>query len=151
MSFVFPNARAQAWSGNLDLTAGTVRAMLVATGTSIFDEPEAATLSDFSNLAETTVSGYTAGGIALSSRAIVDPGDGSAPNFEADDLSFGPLAWGSGEKIAAVLIYVDTGNPATDVPIAAIDQVDPNGIAFPYEPENVALELAWPGGAVFGL
>lgn len=150
MSFVYPHARALAWSGGLDLTAGTIRAMVVTTASSILDDVAAESLSDFVDLAETTVSGYTAGGEALTTRSIENPGTGPV-RFKADNLDFGVLAWGSGEQLAGLLVYLDTGDPATDVPIAAIDQVDPNGVAFPYTPVNVPFLVEWLGGVVFEL
>ncbi len=148
MSFVFPNARALAWTGALDLTAGTVRAMLIQSGSSVPDEIGADVVSDFSDLREFSGSGYTAGGVALANRSIDDLDDGVV-QFKADDVAFGTLAWGSGQTIAGVLIYADVGASSADIPIAWIDQVDPNGVAFPYAPASVPFSASWLDGVVF--
>lgn len=148
MSFVFPRARALAWTGAFNLTTGTVRAMLVQAGSSVPDEVGADVVSDFTDLREFTGSGYTAGGVALANRSVLDLGTGVV-QFKADDVAFGTLAWGSGQSIAGILVYADVGASSVDVPIAWIDQVDPNGVAFPYSPENVPFNAEWLGGVVF--
>lgn len=148
MSFVYPNARALAWAGAIDLSTDTIKAALVRPTTTCAADVDAKFVADFATLDETEVSGYARQ--TLASVAIVDPGTGTV-TVEADDVDFGVLEEGFGDTIGGVLLYIDNGSAAADVPLAFIDSVDPASISFPYLPIGSQFVVEWLAGIVFEL
>lgn len=150
MSLIFPNARAMAWAGSLDLTTATIKAALLRPATSVASEIDAKFLSDFSALEEVTLGGYARQ--TLTTPAIDDPGTGLVA-FKADDVAFGVLSPSAtiGDSVGGILLFVANGSPSTDVPLAWIDSVDPASIAFPYDAAGRPLSVTWAGGVVLSL
>lgn len=62
--------------------------------------------------------------------------------FDANDLDFGALAAGS--TVKALVIYKDTGNPATSPLLLYIDQVT----GMPFVTNGGALSVPWSDGAL---
>lgn len=145
MSYVFPNARALAWTGAIDLAGDTIKVLLVEVGSSVAAEDDAIVLSDFTTLLETTATGYSRE--TLTGKAVVDPGGGPV-TFEADDVDFGILGAGSSGDIAGALLFVDNGGAGSDVPLCYFDSVTASSIAFPYTPAGHTFLIEWVGGVV---
>lgn len=61
--------------------------------------------------------------------------------FDAADVAFGAIAPGSTAK--ALILYKDTGNPATSPLIAYIDQLT----GFPFATNGGAVTVPWSNGA----
>ena len=61
--------------------------------------------------------------------------------FDADDVSFGAVAAGSTAK--ALVLFKDTGNPATSPLLAYLDEIT----GFPMSTNGASIEIEWPAGA----
>jgi len=146
MSFVYPAARAAAWTGALDLETAALKALLLGASTTAAADTDAAVLSDFAALAESDAAGYSRQ--ALSGVTVTSDADGAA--MGADDLDFGVLA-GASEAVVAILVIADNGGPGSDLPVAYLNEVEAASIAFPYVPIGRQLEALFPGGKVLDL
>jgi len=100
------------------LTGATVKAMLLGKDTGGTDYVQDNATQSFRadvTAFEVAGTGYTAGGVAVTGLTITAPGD---VHLIVDDIDFGTLTL-TVDSISAVVLYVDTGDPATDVLIAA--------------------------------
>lgn len=80
---------------------------------------------------EVTGTGYTAGGVALTTVAISLDTTNNWLKFDADDANFGTLTVSG---ITQLVIYVDTGSAATDILISChtFSTQSPSGQPFTY-------------------
>lgn len=98
----------------IDLETDTINCMLV-TSAYTPDPDLHANRSDVTN--EVVGSGYTAGGQALTTKAVTQDNTNDQAKFDADDVT-----WTSSTITArAAILYKDTGNAATDSLIAYFD------------------------------
>lgn len=144
--FVFPFARQQAWSGALDLSSVTLKAAFLRTTSSVSAEQTAQALDQFTDLDEADCIGYARQTLSTVSVDL----DGQDVRLLADDLDFGVLSGGSA-PIGAILIFVDTGSPSTDVPVAYLDAVAAASVAFPFSPLGRDVLVEWPPEGVLVL
>lgn len=61
---------------------------------------------------EVSGSGYTAGGVSLTTEAVALDAPNDRVKFTADDADFGTVTFTAGTQI---VVYVDTGSSATDI------------------------------------
>lgn len=79
---------------------------------------------------EVVGTGYTAGGVAVTGVAVMYDSATNHPHLTCDPVDFGVITIA---EVAAIVFYVDTGSPATDVLIAT----DPFG---PTEVDNTTFQ-----------
>lgn len=91
-----------------DLIAPGLKAML-CTASYVADLDAHEFRSDVTN--EVTGTGYTAGGIALTGEAVTIDAANNRVKLDADDANFGTVTI---TGITQIVVYVDTGNAATD-------------------------------------
>ena len=91
---IYPKARAQAWTGALDLRAGTMRALLLD-GTYAYNDSHAF-LSDVSGIARVKASQPMTG------RAV----NLTTSNFDSDDPTVQAV---TGDDVEQIILYLDTG------------------------------------------
>lgn len=65
---------------------------------------------------EITASGYTSGGISLTSVTVTQNQTDSRVELSADEADFGTL---TASDIAGLLVYINTGDPTTDLILSA--------------------------------
>ena len=95
---IYPKARAQAWTGALDLRAGTMRALLLD-GTYAYNDSHAF-LSDVSESARVKASQPITG------RAV----NLTTSNFDSDDPTVQAV---TGDDVEQIILYLDTGIEAS--------------------------------------
>lgn len=79
---------------------------------------------------EVTGTGYTAGGVALTGEALTIDAATNRVKIDAADADFGVVTFSAGTQ---VIVYVDTGNPATDRIVsqhAFVSAQSPSATAF---------------------
>jgi hypothetical protein len=109
-------------NGNgVDLDTDTIKAMIV---TSAYTPSKASHVFRSSVTNEVTGTGYTAGGIALGTKTVALAS--GVVKFDADDITILQNAAGFANG-RTVVLYKDTGNPATDPLIAYGDMVSDKG------------------------
>jgi hypothetical protein len=105
----------------MQLSTSTVKVALIDTGTYTFDAAD----SFYSDIS----AGVVATSSALSSKSI------TGGIFDAADVTFTAL---TGDSIEAVVVYVDTGDPATSPLILWIDEGN-----FPITPNGGDQTIVW--------
>ncbi len=108
---LYPKAKEEFLSGNIDLANDTIKVALVDTGTYTYS----AAHEDYAD-----VSGVVGTDQTLGTKTV------TSGVFDAADATWTSV---SGASVEAVIIYKDTGTPATSTLIAYIDDdtVTPNG------------------------
>lgn len=126
-SALYPSFKQLLLGGDVDLTAATVRALLVDTGTYTFSSAH-----DFRDDVTGVVGNPSA---ALANKTI------TSGVFDADNTSVTSV---TGNSIEAVILYVDNGSAATDSLICFLDGLNltPNG-------NNV--NINWNASGIFAL
>ena len=115
-SAIYPTFKAAILQGDYDLSTAVVRAVLIDTGTYTYS-----TAHDFYNDLSGVV-GTESG--ALANKTF------TAGAFDSDNVTFSAV---TGNTVEAIVLFVDTGNVATDALICYIDSassglpVTPNG------------------------
>lgn len=102
--------------GTFDLDSNTLKVMLV-TSSYTFNRDTHDRRDDITN--EVTGTGYTAGGVALTSKLLTQDNTNDRTLFDFDNPEWGPTASISG--IRGAVIYKDTGAAATDPLMCFID------------------------------
>lgn len=113
---------------DIDFDTVALKAMLCGSGyTADFDAHEFRS----SVTSEVTGTGYTAGGIALTGEAITLDTANNRLKIDAADADFGTLTV---TGITQLVLYVDTGNAATDLLVSAhtFASQSPSGVNFTY-------------------
>ena len=116
-SALYPEFKEQLGLGNVDLLADTIRVVLIDTGVYTYNAAH-----DYYDDLTGIIGTETA---ALTGKTWVDG------LFDADNAVFPSVP--AGTDAEAIVLFKDTGNPATDLLIAFIDglTVDPNGNDIP--------------------
>jgi len=120
-------------SANIDLDGGTVKAVLVDTGTYTFSDAHEF-LSSLSGTVGTaqTITNTTVGVVA-------------AAVFDGDDVTFPTV---SGATAEAIVIYIDTGVAGTSRLVAYID----SGVTgLPITPNGGNINITWNASGIFKL
>ncbi len=123
---LYSNAREAFATALLDWSAGglTIKACLVDTGTYTFSA---------AHIYQSSLSGVIAAGVAITTRTAT----GGA--CDGDDVTFTSV---SGTSIEAIVIYDDTGSPATSRLIAYID----TATGLPITPNGGDIIVVWDSG-----
>lgn len=129
-SAIYPAFKQALLNGSVDLTTVTVRAVLIDTGTYTYNSAH-----DFYNDLSGVVGTESA---ALSSKTITNG------VFDAADITFTAV---SGATAEAIVLFVDTGNVATDRLICYIDA----GTGLPVTPNGGDINVTWSVSGIFSL
>ena len=129
-SEIYPAFKQALLNGSVDLTTAVVRAVLIDTGTYTYSASH-----DFYNDLSGVVGTESA---ALTSKTITNG------VFDAADVTFSAV---TGNTVEAVVLFVDTGNVATDRLICFLDQ----GTGLPVSPNGGDINLVWSVSGVFSL
>ena len=120
-SAIYPKAKENLLSGNIDVTTNTIKVALIDTGTYTY----ATTHADYSDL-----SGIVGTPQELTTKTITNGAIGG------DDITYSSV---TGNSVEAVVIYVDSGTPATSYLIAYIDDIANS----PVVPNGGDLTIQW--------
>lgn len=129
-SAIYPAFKQALLNGSVDLTTAVVRAVLIDTGTYTYNSAH-----DFYNDLSGVVGTESA---ALSSKTITNG------VFDAADITFTAV---SGATAEAIVLFVDTGNVATDRLICYIDA----GTGLPVTPNGGDINVTWSVSGIFSL
>ena len=129
-SAIYPAFKQALLNGSVDLTTAVVRAVLIDTGTYTYSASH-----DFYNDLSGVVGTESA---ALTSKTITNG------VFDAADVTFSAV---TGNTVEAVVLFVDTGNVATDRLICFLDQ----GTGLPVSPNGGDINLVWSVSGIFSL
>lgn len=130
-SVIYPSAKEAFLSGDIDLTADTIRAVLIDTGTYTYS----AAHNNYDDL-----SGVVgAESPALSSKTV------TGGTFDAADVTFTAV---SGVNAEAIVLFKDTGTPATDALICYIDSAT---AGLPVLPNGGDINIVWNAAGIFSL
>lgn len=129
-SEIYPAFKQALLNGSVDLTTATVRAVLIDTGTYTYNSAH-----DFYNDLSGVVGTESA---ALASKTITNG------VFDAADVTFSAV---TGNTVEAVVLFVDTGNVATDRLICFLDA----GTGLPVTPNGGDINLVWNSSGIFSL
>lgn len=112
--------------GEIDFRSATLKAMLVDSNyTEDLDAHEFK--SQVTN--EVTGTGYTAGGVALSGPTIIYDPATNTTRVDAADANFGIVTL---SDVAGIVVYVDTGDPATSILVSYHSMAPQNPDAVPF-------------------
>lgn len=127
---IFDSAKEAFLSGDIDMLTDTIRAVLIDTGTYTFN----AAHDNYDDL--TGIVGTESA--ALTGKTVTDG------TFDADDISFLAV---TGNTAEAIVLFKDTGNPATDALILYID----TATGLPVTPNGGDINVAWSASGIFDL
>jgi hypothetical protein len=129
-SVVYPKAKESFLKADLDLDS-VVRAVLIDTGTYTYN----AAHDNYDDL-----SGVVgAESAALASKTFTNG------VFDAADITFTAV---SGATVEAIVLFLDTGNPATDKLICYIDSAS---AGLPVTPNGGDINIVWNASGIFSL
>lgn len=131
MNARYPHTGQLFLTGDFDWTTDPVKCLLIGT-TSYAYSAAHRWRADIPTAMEIAVSG------TLTGRTVVSDATGAAA--DADDVSFGTL---TGNRIDALVLFVDTGSRATSPLITFHD----NGSGIPRYPSGDLIEVKWHNGA----
>lgn len=130
-SAVYPKFLEAQLSGTHDLTTAVVRAVLIDTGTYTYNAAH-----DFYNDLSGVVGSESA---ALANKTITNG------TFDADNITFSAV---TGSTVEAIVLFVDTGNAATDALICYIDSATSG---LPVTPNGGDIVISWSASGIFTL
>lgn len=125
-STVYPKAKEAFLSGDIDLLADTIKAVLIDTNDVAYSAAH-----DFLSDVSAAVVGSA---VTLSNKSVTNG------VFDADDVAFATV---SGDQAEAIVIYKDTGSAGTSNLIAFVD----SGTGLPVTPNGGNINVAWDNGA----
>lgn len=137
MSFVYTKAKQQLMTGGLAFDSADMRVALVMTNTTADTEEDVATISAFSGLDEFNGTGYSTGGSALASEAVVQDDANNLAYFDATDLTFATLGAGT-RSVQAALLYKFVSSFGASLPVAFIDTG-----GFPFSTNGGDINFTW--------
>jgi hypothetical protein len=136
-SHVLDNAKEQLLLGTLDFSTDDIRVALMMTNTTVDTEKDKALVSGYTTLDEFDGSGYTTGGVALTSEAVTEDGANNRGEFDAADAVFTSVGAGT-RQIAGALVYKWVTNFTSSIPIAWIDTG-----GFPVTANGGTITVTW--------
>lgn len=128
---VYPKFKEGILQGTWNLSSAVVRAVLIDTGTYTYSSAH-----DFYNDLSGVV-GSESG--ALGSKTFTNG------TFDAADATFSAV---TGNTVEAIVLFVDTGNTATDALICYIDSATSG---LPVTPNGGDITVAWNASGIFSL
>jgi hypothetical protein len=131
---VYPIALAKFMSGDIDLTSDVIKVMLIDTGTSGADYQAT---DDF--MADIAAAGRIGASAALDNKTV------TGGVFNADDATWAAV---TGATCEAAIVYVDTGDAATDILLCWMDTFDSG---FPFTPNGGGFTLTWNASGIFSI
>lgn len=129
-SAIYPKFKEALLQGDYDLSTAVVRAVLVDTGTYTYSAAH-----DFYNDLSGVV-GTESG--AFASKTFTNG------TFDAADITFTAV---TGNTAEAIVLFVDTGNTATDALIAFLD----SATGLPVAPNGGDITVTWSASGIFTL
>ncbi|MGE5512375.1 MAG: hypothetical protein ACM31O_14100 [Bacteroidota bacterium] len=126
-SALYPKFKELLLGGDIDLMADTIKAALVDSNDVSFN-----TAHDFLDDVSAGIVGTPQ---TLNNKSITNG------VFDADDITFPSV---TGDQVEVILLYKDTGNPATSPLIAWIDTA---ASGLPVTPNGGNINVAWSSGA----
>mgnify|MGYP000999997441 FL=1 len=129
-SAIYPKFKEALLQGDYDLSTAVVRAVLVDTGTYTYNSAH-----DFYNDLSGVV-GTESG--AFASKTFTNG------TFDAADITFTAV---TGSTAEAIVLFVDTGNVATDALIAYLD----SATGLPVTPNGGDINVTWNASGIFTL
>jgi hypothetical protein len=136
-SHVLDNAKEQLLLGALNFSTDDIRVALMMTNTTVDTEKDKALVSGYTTLDEFDGSGYTTGGVALTSEAVTEDGANNRGEFDAADAVFTSVGAGT-RQIAGALVYKFVTNFTSSIPIAWIDTG-----GFPVTANGGTITVTW--------
>lgn len=130
-SVVYPKAKEAMLTGAVNLSSGTVKAALIDTGAYTYNSAHDF-YDDVPSGAIVAVSG------ALANKTVTNG------TFDADDITLTNV---TGATVEAVIVFLDTGTPATSRLLAYID----SGSGLPYTPNGATVTISWNLSGIFNL
>lgn len=130
-SAIYPKFKEALLQGDYDLSTAVVRAVLIDTGTYTYSAAH-----DFYNDLSGVV-GTESG--ALGSKTFTNG------TFDAADITFTSV---TGSTAEAIVLFVDTGNVATDALICYIDSASSG---LPVTPNGGDINVTWSGSGILTL
>lgn len=124
---LYPKAKEQFLQAGINMSSGTVKVALVDTGTYTYDPAH-----DFYNDVSTSVVGTPQ---TLSAKTFTNG------VFDADNVTFPTV---TGNTVEALVVYLDTGNPATS---NLIMYQDTGVTGLPVTPNGGDINLVFDSGA----
>jgi len=129
-SAIYPKFKEALLQGDYDLSTAVVRAVLIDTGTYTYNSAH-----DFYNDLSGVV-GTESG--AFASKTFTNG------TFDAADITFTAV---TGSTAEAIVLFVDTGNVATDALIAYLD----SATGLPVTPNGGDINVTWNASGIFTL
>lgn len=127
---LYPKFKESALQAGVNMSSGTVKVALIDTGTYTYSAAHQFVSS---------LSGVVGTAQTIGSKTFTDG------VFDGDDASFSAV---SGNTVEALVIYVDTGNPATSPLVAYID----TGVTgLPVTPNGGDINVNWNASGIFAL
>jgi len=130
-SAVYPKFKEGILQGTWNLSSAVVRAVLIDTGTYTYSAAH-----DFYN---------DLSGVVGTESAAMDGKTFTAGTFDANNVTFSAV---TGNTVEAIVLFVDTGNAATD---ALICYVDSASSGLPVTPNGGDIVVAWNASGIFSL
>lgn len=130
-SAVYPTFKAGILQGTWNLSSAVVRAVLIDTGTYTYSAAH-----DFYN---------DLSGVVGTESAAMDGKTFTSGTFDANNVTFSAV---TGNTVEAIVLFVDTGNAATD---ALICYVDSASSGLPVTPNGGDIVVAWNASGIFSL
>lgn len=124
----YPKFLEAQWAGTYDLTTAVVRAVLIDTGTYTYSAAH-----DFYNDLSGVVGAESP---AFASKTFTNG------VFDAADITFSAV---TGATAEALVIFIDTGNVATDALVAYIDSATSG---LPATPNSGDINIVWNGSGI---
>lgn len=128
---LYPLTKAKFLQATVDMSAGTIKAALIDTGTYTYSASH-----DFWNDASAGVVGTPQ---TIGSKTF------AAGVFDGDDVTFSAL---TGSSVEAIIIYLDTGTASTSPLIAYIDT---SVTGLPLTPSGADVTIAFNASGIFAL
>ncbi len=142
--FVYTNAKRMLLAGELDLASDDIRVRLLMSNTTADADEDAITLSNFGVLGEFNGTGYSFGGVALTTKAVAADNGNNRSEFTADDTTFSNINNGTSNIQAALIYKFVDGTTINDIPIAYVDSG-----GFPKTANGSNLVLNWDADGIF--
>ena len=130
-NLIYPKAKEAMLQGNLDLSGGTVKAVLVDTADYTYNAAH-------DNLDDVIAGARVGTAVTLTGKTFTNG------LFDADNVTLTSV---SGDQSEAVLIYIDTGVESTSQLVALLD----TGTGLPVTPNGGNINFNWNGSGIFQL
>lgn len=130
-SVIYPKFKEGLWSGTWNLSSAVVRAVLIDTGAYTYN----AAHDFYADLA----------GVVGTESAAMDGKTFTNGTFDANNVTFSAV---TGNTVEAIVVFVDTGNAATD---ALVCYVDSASSGLPVTPNGGDIVVAWNASGIASL